>query len=292
LTQDQLKLYRLVWNKFVASQMNPASISITTVEVRAHRYLFRATGASVLFDGFLILYPEQMTQVAPLPALKEGEVLTLVELIPSQHFTKPPPRYSDGSLVKVLEEEGIGRPSTYAPIIHTITIRDYVRRSNGAFVPTELGEMVTGLLIEHFPKILDVGFTAGMETELDEIEEGKSEWVEVLRSFYGPFIEDLKKAEEGMRDVKSEAIPTSIVCELCGRNMVIKWGPYGRFLGCSGFPECKNTKPITTGVPCPQLGCDGELVERRSKRARVFYGCSNYPECKYISKKLPQVEEE
>ncbi len=292
LSSDQFKLYQLIWNKFVASQMNPAIISVTSIDIKAAQYLFRATGTSVKFYGFTTLYPDQVKDGEILPALKEGEVLELLELEPTQHFTKPPPRYSDGSLVKVLEESGIGRPSTYAPIIYTVLSRDYIRRSNGAVFPTELGMVVTCLLIKHFPKILDIGFTADMEAELDQIEEGRRDWVDVLRTFYGPFIQDLAKAKEEMKDIKKEAVPTSEVCESCGRMMVIKWGPHGRFLACSGFPDCKNTKPITTGISCPKPGCDGELVERRSRKSRVFYGCSHYPECKYVSKKLPEVQEE
>lgn len=292
LSSDQFKLYQLIWNKFVASQMNPAIVSVTSCDIKAAQYLFRATGTTVLFDGFTVIYPDQAKDGEILPALKEGEILELLEVSPAQHFTKAPARYSDGSLVKVLEESGIGRPSTYAPIIYTILSRDYIRRSNGALFPTELGMVVTGLLIRHFPKILDVRFTADMEAELDQIEEGRRDWIDVLRTFYDPFIQDLIKAKEGMKDIKKEAVPTSEVCEKCGRMMVIKWGPHGRFLACSGFPDCKNTKPITTGVPCPQPGCNGELIERRSRKGRVFYGCSNYPNCKYVSKKLPQVEEE
>jgi DNA topoisomerase-1 len=224
-----------------------------------------------------------------LPELSADEPLDLLDLISGQHFTKPPPRYSDASLVKALEELGIGRPSTYAPIIQTITARDYVRRESGYFHPTELGVMITRLLMQHFPKVLDVEFTAKMEDELDGIEEGEADWVTVLKSFYSPFIHSVEQAKLEMKDVKKEVIATDEICSMCGKPMIIKWGRRGKFLSCSDYPTCKNAKSITSGVKCPS-GCGGELIQRRSKRGS-FFGCSNYPNCKFISKKLPESQE-
>ncbi len=301
LTADQYNLYKLIWLRFVSSQMKPALYSVTSVDIEAGllpagrpasgrqgKYLFKATGSTLIFAGFKVIYDEgeEKKEEHPLPPLVIGELLELIKLNPSQHFTKPPPRYTDATLVKALEENGIGRPSTYAPIIETIVLRHYVKRDKGSLVPTELGTVVTDLLIEHFPNILDVKFTAKMEEELDEVEEGKLEWTAALNDFYGPFSEWLSKAHIEMREVKKDVVETSERCEECGRKMVIKWGRRGKFLSCSGFPKCKNAKPIGTGVKCPEGGCDGELVERRSRRG-VFYGCSRYPNCRHIEKTLP-----
>lgn len=294
LTADQYKLYKLVWSKFVASQMKPAIYSVTSVDIEAGKYLFKATGSILIFAGFKAAYDddeEKEKKEYPLPPLEIDEKLELINLKPSQHFTKPPARYTDATLVKALEEDGIGRPSTYAPIIETVVLRHYVKRDRGSLVPTELGTVVTDLLIEHFPKILDVEFTARMEEELDEVEEGKLEWTQALNDFYGPFSEWLSKAHIEMKEVKKEVVETGERCEKCGRKMVIKWGRRGKFISCSGFPECKNAKPISTGVKCPEPGCDGELVERRSRRG-LFYGCSRYPNCKHIENKLPSQEAE
>lgn len=291
LTPDQFKLYQLIWSRFVASQMEKAAFQVVTVDIACGMYLFRSSAQRCLFLGFLSVYEieeEDEETKKMLPELSIGEKLLLHELVPSQHFTKPPPRYTEGSLVKALEELGIGRPSTYAPTLQTIIGRGYVHREKGVLVPTELGTLVTKLLIEHFPKILDIQFTAMMEEELDEIEEGKADWVEVLKEFYQPFAETLSTATVEM---KKELIETGEKCEKCGRPMVLRWGRGGQFLGCSGFPECRNAKSITTGVPCPQSGCGGELVQRRSKkRGRSFYGCSNYPKCTYIANQLPKTE--
>lgn len=286
LNPDQYKLYEIIWRRFVASQMNPAVIEVTSVDIKAGIYGFGASGSKIVFPGYLSIYPEEENKDNILPVLEEGERLELLSLIPSQHFTKPPPRYSDASLVKALEEEGIGRPSTYAPIIQTIVARDYVRRDQGYFYPTEMGTIITELLEESFPDILDLRFTAEMEEDLDEVEEGKREWVALLHDFYQPFKRTLNIAQVSMRNVKKETFSTDQVCEQCGRTMVIKWGRKGKFLSCSGYPECKNAKSITTGVKCPNEGCGGELVERKSRRG-FFYGCSNYPNCKFTSRKLP-----
>lgn len=286
LGERQYKLYKLIWNRFVASQMRPALFSSVEIEISAGRYIFTASQTSVLFLGFLLLYPEEKKEKT-LPRLEEGEVLELIELRDKQHFTKPPARYSDASLVKVLEEKGIGRPSTYAPIIRILLERNYVRREKGYLFPTELGMAVLDLLVSYFPTLLDPQFTAKMEEDLDKIEEEKQDWVEMLKGFYQPFLQDLNKARKDMRTLKKEVIKTDKHCEKCGRLMVIRWGRKGRFLACSGFPQCKYTLPLSTGVKCPQPGCGGELVERHSKRG-VFYGCSNYPRCRYTSKTLTQ----
>ncbi len=291
LSPDQLKLYQLVWNRFLASQMATAVYSQTTVDIKAGDYLFKAIDTSVVFDGYTAVYEiekekeDDEERKTKLPKLSVGLPLDLLNLINAQHFTKPPPRYSDASLVKVLEELGIGRPSTYAPIIQTITARDYVRRESGYFHPTELGTIVAGLLVKHFPKVFDVEFTARMEDELDGIEDGQADWLMVLKSFYSPFIHSVEKAKLEMKDVKKEISATDQVCELCGKPMIIKWGRRGKFLSCSDYPACKNAKSITTGVKCPN-GCGGELVARRSSRGD-FFGCSKYPKCTFTSKKLP-----
>lgn len=291
LTSDQHRLYELIWNRFVSSQMSPAVYNVISVDITAGRFLFKATGTTVIFDGFTVLYPTQdngeKEEKRLLPKLVAGERLDLIKLSSDQHFTKPPPRYSDASLVKALEENGIGRPSTYAPTISTIVVRNYVRREKGYLSPTELGIVVTDLLLQYFPKILDEKFTAQMEEDLDKIEEGKMDWIKVLHVFYRPFSFELKMAHSYMKSVKKEVTPTDQVCELCGRPMVIKWGRRGKFLSCSGFPECKNAKTIGSGIKCPQEGCGGELVERRSRRG-MFYGCSNYPKCTYIANRLPE----
>lgn len=289
LTADQYKLYKIIWAKFVASQMKPAIMSIVSIDIEAGRYLFRATGSTVIFPGFKAVYDdaeeEKDKKKAYLPKLEVGEAVDLLKLVPSQHFTKPPPRYTDASLVKALEEDGIGRPSTYAPTIETIVARYYVRREGSALWPTELGTVVNDLLTKSFPVIIDEEFTAKMEEELDDIEEGKVEWTQALRDFYGPFSQWLSKAQVEMKDVKKDVEEIDEVCEKCGRKMVVKWGRRGKFKSCSGFPECKNAKPlVSTGIKCPEPGCDGELVERRSRRG-AFYGCSRFPKCRHVENK-------
>lgn len=289
LTDDQYKLYRLVWERFVASQMSSAVIDTTTVDIEAGRYLFRATGSVVKFPGFMRVYiegrddeEEKKEEEGLLPELNEGDCLKVLSLVPKQHFTQPPPRYTDATLVKALEEQGIGRPSTYAPIIETILKRGYVVRKKKHFHPTELGFLVVDLLKAYFPEIIDVEFTAEMEKKLDSIEEGEMDWVQLLEEFYEPFMKTLLRAEAEIGQIKVEDEVTEEKCEICGRNMVVKMGRYGRFLACPGFPECRNARPILepTGVTCPE--CGGDLVERRSKKGRVFYGCTNYPECGFV----------
>ncbi|MDP2980439.1 MAG: type I DNA topoisomerase [Candidatus Omnitrophota bacterium] len=290
LTPDQYKLYTLIWNRFISSQMTPAVFNVVSVDIKAGRCIFKANGSQKIFQGFSVVYQEneeEKEEDRMLPSLEPGEILDLLNLNPNQHFTKPPPRYSDASLVKALEEDGIGRPSTYAPIIQTIIARNYVKRKEGYFCPSELGIVVTDLLIKSFPRILDIEFTAKMEEELDEIEEGRQKSVEVLRRFYEPFEKDVEHAKVNMRKVKGEAVKTSEICEKCGKPMVIKWGRLGRFLSCSDFPNCRFAKAIPTGVKCPEPDCGGMLVERRSRGGRHFYGCSNYPKCHHISRRLP-----
>jgi len=285
LTTEQYKLYELIYRRFIASQMTPAKYLVTTVDIMAAKYLFVATGTTLIFDGFTIVYNKEAEDKDRniIPSLEKDEILDLIKLLPSQHFTKPPPRFSDSSLVKVLEEEGIGRPSTYAPIIQTLVFRDYARRIKGYFWPTELGFKVCDLLVEYFPKIMDVKFTALMEDKLDEIEEGRLDRIKVLQDFYLPFKVSFDFAQE---NIKKEVIKTNEVCDKCARPMVIKWGRKGKFLSCSGYPECKNSKSITSGVKCPEASCGGELIERRSRRG-FFFGCSNYPKCKFTSRTLP-----
>jgi len=291
LSSDQYKLYRLIYARFIASQMEKANFLVVSVDIQCANALFRASHQRCLFPGFLSVYAteeDEEKKEKSLPEMTVGETLLFHDFSSSQHFTKPPPRYTEGSLVKELEELGIGRPSTYAPTLQTIIQRDYVRRDKGALIPTELGNLVTGLLIENFPKILDIQFTANMEEELDSIEEGNADWVEVLKKFYGPFAERLSEAK---LTIKKEVITTEETCEKCGRPMVIKWGKSGKFLSCSGFPECKNAKSITSGVACPSPGCDGELVQRRSMKGRFFFGCIRYPKCTFTASQLPSSEE-
>jgi DNA topoisomerase I len=344
LSPEQFKLYELIWKRFLQSQMAPAMFNVQTVDIiaieknKGKECIFKSSVSNILFDGFLKLDEDADKKNQQVLPLVKDEPLNLLKLMPSQHFTKPPARYSDASLVKELEEKGIGRPSTYAPTISTIVGRHYVERRSGYFYPTEVGTVVTELLIKHFPDILNVSFTAQMETELDKVELGELDWVKVLSDFYKPFEKDMLSAQVQMKDMKKEKIVTEYKCQVCGKAMIFRWSRRGAFLGCSGYPKCKNsrpakqaedgrielievetidkacdkcgkpmmvkyynkgrflscsdypncrnTKPYPTGVKCPQAGCDGELVERSSRRG-PFYGCSKYPDCKYTSRKLP-----
>ncbi|MBI4211481.1 MAG: type I DNA topoisomerase [Deltaproteobacteria bacterium] len=341
LDRDQYRLYELIWKRFIASQMLPAVFDQTAFDIEASKaYLFRATGQVLKFPGFISVYMEGEDDAtekneednAALPDLQQGETLKLHDLASHQHFTQPPPRYTEASLVKALEELGIGRPSTYASIMSVIQDKEYVKKIENRFHPSDLGKLVNELLVASFPDILDVGFTAQMEQELDDVEEGKRTWVNALRDFYGKFEKTLAEAKDKMRDVKRTAVETDITCEKCGNPMVIKWGRngeflacssypeckstkefqrndsgkieirqqettdekcpncaspmlikrgrFGKFLACSKYPECKTTKSVTTGVKCP--ACDaGELVERRSKRGKIFYSCNQYPKCSH-----------
>ncbi|MCK4995095.1 MAG: type I DNA topoisomerase [Candidatus Omnitrophica bacterium] len=286
LSPDQYKLYELIWKRTMASQMKPALYMTSTIEITAGKYLFSLSGSILIFDGFLKIYREDGKETLKLvPDVEKGEKLEMLKLIPSQHFTRPPARYSESSLVKDLEEKGIGRPSTYAPIVHTLIMRNYIRREKGYLACTELGMKVTDILVEYFPNIINITFTATMEEDLDKVEEGKLKWKQVLKDFYIPFEKKLAYAQ---KNLKKEVIETDQKCELCGRGMVIKWSRTGKFLSCSGFPECRNAKSISSGVKCPNKDCEGELIQRRSRRGMRFYGCSKYPECTFLSKTLPK----
>jgi DNA topoisomerase-1 len=301
LSKDQYALYKLIWNRFIASQMSPAQLEQTTFiitplypplprgELKGGAE-FRASGTIIRFDGFMVLYTETKDDIQEengltLPALKEGEILRLLNLQPKQHFTQPPPRYTEATLVKALEEKGIGRPSTYATILSTIQERKYIQKTEGKFFPTELGMVVNDFLIERFPGLIDVNFTAKMEDELDRIEEGKMKWENVVKDFYNPFSSDLAKAEETKGKVKPKDIPTDTMCEKCSLPMVIRWGRHGRFLACSGFPKCKNTKPIENNQSNSQPS--NEICEKcgapmliKTGRYGKFLACSQYPGCK------------
>ena len=288
LSKDQYRLYDLIWKRFVASQMSPALYESISAQFKVgDKYKFRVSGSRLLFPGHLILTGKSKEDNIDLPVLKEGDSYSLLKTNPEQHFTTPPPRYSEASLVKTLEEEGIGRPSTYAPTLSTIESRDYVEKDGRYFKPTELGETVTDLLTEYFPNVTDVEFTAGLEKRLDEIEKGNEDWKKILRDFYEPFYQRLENARENMESVQIVE-ETDEVCEKCGSPMVVKYGRYGKFLACSSYPECKNTKPylIKTGVDCPECE-DGEVIERTSKKGRTFYGCSNYPDCNFMTWNKP-----
>ncbi|MBI4336834.1 MAG: type I DNA topoisomerase [Chloroflexi bacterium] len=297
LTNEQLRLYDLIWKRFLASQMADALAEATTVNIHATppsdggAYLFRATGSVLRFLGFRTLYQESEDEPAQeegvLPELARGEGLDCQGLDPQQHFTQPPPRYTEASLIKALEEKGIGRPSTYAAIVSTIQERGYVRKENGRLMPHPLGEAVYGLLVQHFSDVVDLGFTAQMEEQLDDVARGQLPWAQVLQEFYPPFEHDLESAEKAVKRVD---VPVGETCEKCGRPMVLRRGRFGPFVACSGYPECRNTHPyrVKVGVDCPQ--CGGELVERRAKRGKrrsLFYGCSNYPTCSFAVSSRP-----
>jgi len=315
LDRDQYRLYELIWKRFIASQMAPAILDTMTVEIVAvpraliadgeiplealenPRYLFRATGSAIRFPGFLVVYEEAREEdVKPeeeeeggglLPPLEPNERLRLWRVLPEQHFTQPPPRYTEASLIKTLEELGIGRPSTYAPILSTLFQRGYVERVDKRLVPTPLGITVTDLLVQHFPDIMDVNFTARMEEDLDRIAAGEEDWVEVLRRFYGPFEQRLQEALARIQKVSLDHEVLDEQCPECGAPLQIRYGRFGKFVGCTRFPECRYTRPFFNklGVPCPQ--CGGELLEKKSKRGRTFYGCSNWPTCNFTTWKRP-----
>jgi DNA topoisomerase-1 len=294
LSRDQLRLYRLIWERFLASQMSAAILDTLTVEVGAKDYLFRANASTVRFPGYLAVYEEgqdegegDKEEGSLVENIKPGEHLKVTNLQAKQHFTEPPPRFTEASLVRKMEEAGIGRPSTYAPTIETVQSRGYVAKEAKQLIPTELGELVIALLKEYFKDIVNLEFTANMEEKLDDIEEGELPWKHVIKEFYGPFAVTLAQAEEQMGKVQIEDKVSDEICENCGRNMVIKMGRYGKFLACPGFPECRNTKPLLeeVGAKCPS--CGNSLVIRRSKKGRKFYGCSTYPECEFISWDLP-----
>jgi DNA topoisomerase-1 len=309
LSNPQFRLYQLIWQRFMASQMASALLDNTRVDVAAGSsaelaagekpFVFRATGAIVTFQGWMAVYERGRDEgetdrldAGALPDVAPGEDLDLLRLLPEQHFTQPPPRFTEATLVKALEEQGIGRPSTYAPTIATLQARNYVAVEERKLLPTELGFVVNDLLVEHFPNVFDIGFTSQLEEELDEIASGERAWVPTLHEFYTPFTTTLKNAEQTMERVRIKDEPTDEVCEVCGRPMVIKLGRYGKFLACSGFPECRNARPLLTkiDVTCPTCG-EGDVVERRSKKGRTFYGCSRYPDCDFVSWNKPAGED-
>ncbi len=310
LTDDQYALYKLIWDRFLASQMTAARMLVTSVEVKAGVCLLTASGTELLFPGFLAVYQidvlrakekakggedeekedDEDDETGKMPHLEVNDKLNMLELKPDQHFTKPPPRYSEASLVRAMEELGIGRPSTYAPTIATILRRDYIVKDRAKLMPTDLGMLVNKLLVENFPEVLDLKFTAQVEDNLDGVEEGRTNWVTILQEFYGWFSKSVEAATAGMADMKRELIKTDEVCEKCQKPMVIKFGRFGRFMACSGYPECKNTKSLPTGVKCPKDGCGGDVIKRRSKQGRTFYGCSKYPACDFVARSLSQAK--
>ncbi len=294
LTSDQYRLYKLIWERFMASLMADQIQNTCQVDVSAGKYVFKASGYTVKFDGHTVLYVESKDEKddtnKPLPVIKEGDGLTCRELKGNQHFTQPPARYTEATLIKTMEENGIGRPSTYAPTVSTVLARDYVEREGKSLKPTGLGEVVTNLMEQQFPEIVDLDFTAQMEKQLDGVEHGKADWVGILDSFYGGFAQSLKKAEQDMEKVAVPQIESDEVCELCGRRMVIKTGRYGKFLACPAYPDCKNTKRIVEVAPgkCPK--CGSELVAKKSRGGRKFFGCGQYPKCDFATWNEPTNE--
>ncbi len=292
LTNDQFKLYKLIWSRYIASQMSSAIYDTVTADILAGRILFRANGSKIKFQGFIAVYTEGQDEEndeaqSSIPDLEENEQLKVKKIEEKQHFTQPPMRYTEATLVKALEEKGIGRPSTYAPIITTILARGYVEKEKKYLLPTELGRIVNDLMVNHFQDIVDVHFTAQWEKKLDEVEEGTKKWEDLIRDFYGPFTHVLKEAEDkiGQIDIPDEV--TDIICEKCGRNMVIKMGRYGKFLACPGFPECRNTRPIVeeAGVTCPK--CQGKVLIKKTKKRRKYLGCENNPTCDFMTWDMP-----
>ncbi|MDT2677430.1 type I DNA topoisomerase [Enterococcus dongliensis] len=289
LDKDQLKLYTLIWSRFVASQMTAAILDTMKVTLEQNGVIFIANGSKIKFKGFMQVYIEgrddgKEDKENILPELEKGDVVQSVDIEPKQHFTQPPARFSEATLIKTLEENGVGRPSTYAPTLDTIQRRYYVKLTQRRFEPTELGEIVNTLIVDFFPQIVDVNFTAEMENDLDKVEDGKEEWTKVVDRFYKPFAVELEKAEEGIEKIQIKDEPAGFDCDVCGHPMVIKLGRYGKFYACSNFPECRNTKPIVKeiGIECPVCH-KGQVVERKSKKNRLFYGCSRYPDCDFTS---------
>ncbi len=295
LTPDQYKLYKLIWERFMASQMTPAVFETQAVSIMAGKREFRASGQSIKFKGYTMLYEEgkdeKEEKAKKLPHLTDGQVLKLDKIEGKQHFTQPPARYSEATLVKELEDKGIGRPSTYAPTISTIIARGYVRRNKKQLLPTELGRITTELLKDNFKDIVDVDFTRSMEEKLDEVADGNIEWKSILKEFYPKFEKDLKTAEEEVSKIKIKDEESDVICDKCGRKMVYKIGKFGKFLACPGYPECKNTMPIkkSTGAICPK--CGKEIIEKKSKRGKVFYGCEAFPKCDFVSWDKPVNDE-
>ncbi|MDR2166484.1 MAG: type I DNA topoisomerase [Clostridiales bacterium] len=290
LTKDQFRLYRLIWRRFVASLMTPSVFDTVAAKIAAGKHIFNANGSILKFEGYKKVYmtvEDKEESNKALPELEVGEALKLVKITPGQHFTQPPPRYSEATLVKTLEENGVGRPSTYAPTIATLTTRGYVTKEQKNLHPTELGGVVNTIMAENFEQIVDIDFTAKMEETLDAVELGEVAWKDILRDFYYPFEEKVNQAAENIGEVEIRDEETDIICENCGRNMVIKFGRYGRFLACPGFPECRNAKPLLeeAGVECPK--CGAKVMIKKSKKGRVYYGCEKSPECDFISWNKP-----
>ncbi len=291
LTREQYRLYEMIWKGFVSSQMTPEVSEVVTVDMSTEDYGFRATGSKVLFKGYTAVDNTDKTEKNPLPKLEKGDRVEVIQYNPGQHFTTPPPRYNDASLVKFLEESGIGRPSTYAPTINTLIKRYYVTRSGRQLVPTVLGKLVNDIMSKHFTSLVSIDFTANMEEKLDLIEDAHSDWVKMLHEFYSPFKNTVEDAEENIEEMKNILDEeTDVVCEECGRKMIKRLGRYGFFLACSGFPECRNAKSLPLGT-CPKCG-DGEIVKRSSKKGRgSFYGCNRYPECDFMTREQPAEKE-
>lgn len=295
LTNDQYKLYNIIWQRFIASRMKAAYLEKITIDIESGSYIFRTSGYRILFKGYMILYGQNNQDVDKIPDLKEKDQLKLLKIEANQSFTKPPPRYTEASLVKRLEKEGIGRPSTYVPTISTLQYRTYVKKVNKNFRPTELGITVNSFLIQYFPDIINIAFTAKMEKQLDEIESDKKKWENVLDEFYKAFSNDLEKGNQAQK-IEMPKVFSDELCDKCGSKMLIKNGRFGKFLACSRFPHCKNTKTFLDkiGVSCPVEGCSGEIIRKKTKKGRTFYGCSNYPNCSFVTwnkpvdKKCPQ----
>ncbi|UDM31584.1 type I DNA topoisomerase [Lentilactobacillus laojiaonis] len=284
LTKEQFRLYQLIWSRFVASQMTPAVMDTMTVTIEQNGVIFKSNGSKLKFDGFLKVYSDTKEKDNLLPELVEGDMVKMVSTNPDQHFTQPPARYSEATLIKTLEENGVGRPSTYSPTIDTIQRRYYVKLVGKRFEPTELGEIVNQIIVNYFPDIVNVDFTSNLENELDEIEEGKENWIKVVDEFYKPFSAEVESATENMEKVQIKDEPAGFNCDICGAPMVFKMGKYGKFYACSRFPDCRNTKAIVKeiGVTCPKCH-EGQVIERKSKKNRLFYGCSRFPECDFVS---------
>lgn len=288
LSNDQYKLYNLIYNRFLASQMSDAQFDTLNVTISADDHIFKVGGQTMTFAGFTAVYnDEKKEKKQNLPDFEKGQICELNELFPEQHFTQPPARFTEASLVKALEEKGIGRPSTYAPTISTIFDRGYVNRKEKAIVPTELGEIVNDLIVGNFPQVVDLEFTANMEDELDQVEEGKENWKKLIADFYVNFAKELEKAEASIEKIQIADEVSDVQCEKCGAMMVYKVGRYGKFLACPKYPECKNTKAITEtlDVPCPE--CGGKVKKLRTKKGKFFYGCENYPKCEFVSWDIP-----
>ena len=284
LTNDQFKLYKLIWDRFIASQMSDCIQNTVNVKILANQYVFKSSGCSTDFDGFTILYPDKKNENI-LPDLNVGDICNLIKLDPSQHFTEPPPRFNEASLIKTLEENGVGRPSTYSSIVSTIMTREYVTKDGKNFIPTELGIKVNDLISKYFDSIVNVKFTSDMESNLDKIENGEVNWKEILGDFYSKFKTTLEKAKDETKDLKIsvENNKTDIICEKCGCPMVIKKSKFGKFIGCSGYPNCRNIKKIVDNIGVKCYKCNGDIVKRKSKAGKLFYGCSNFPNCDFVS---------